>query len=113
MTERWLAIVGLAVMPLVVAATGETASPSARGSLQQSSAAAPDTSQSPRALVDRYCVGCHGQKAKAAGQDSARKLTLDDVDMTQIAERADVWERVVRKLRAGMMPPAGVRRPDK
>jgi mono/diheme cytochrome c family protein len=113
MTERWLAIVGLAVMPLVVAATGEPASPSARGSLQQSSAAAPDTSQSPRALVDRYCVGCHGQKAKAAGQDSARKLTLDDVDMTQIAERADVWERVVRKLRAGMMPPAGVRRPDK
>jgi len=66
-----------------------------------------------RALLDRYCVGCHNQRSKAAGQEPARKLTLDDLDVTRIADHAEVWERVVRKLRAGMMPPAGARRPDK
>jgi len=66
-----------------------------------------------RAFVDRYCVGCHNQKGKAAGQEPARKLTLDDLDTTRIADQAEVWERVVRKMRAGMMPPAGVRRPDR
>jgi hypothetical protein len=66
-----------------------------------------------RALLDRYCVSCHNEKAKAAGQEPARKLTLDDLDVNHVADHAEVWERVVRKLRAGMMPPAGVRRPDK
>src|SRR5258707_1360435 len=66
-----------------------------------------------RVLVDRYCVGCHNQRGKAAGQEAARKLTLDDLDMTHVADHADAWERVVRKMRAGMMPPANARRPDK
>src|SRR6185295_3962084 len=50
---------------------------------------------------------------KAQGQEAARKLTLDDLDETHVADHAEAWERVVRKLRAGMMPPAGARRPDK
>jgi mono/diheme cytochrome c family protein len=66
-----------------------------------------------RALVDRYCVGCHNQRAKAAGQEPARKITLDDLDIARVSDHADAWERVVRKMRAGMMPPAGARRPDK
>ena len=66
-----------------------------------------------RALLDRYCVGCHSQKGKAAGQEPARTLTLDDLDVARVADHAEVWERVVRKMRAGMMPPAGARRPDK
>src|ERR687888_556516 len=105
MTKRWLAIVGLMITPIVVAAAGRTTSPSSQPS--QSPAIAVDSAASARALIDRYCVGCHGQKAKAGGQDSSRKLTLDDVDTAQVADHADVWERVVRKLRAGMMPPAG------
>ena len=64
-------------------------------------------------LLDRYCVGCHSQRAKAAGQDSARTLTLDDLDPARVSEHPDKWELVVRKLRAGMMPPANSRRPDK
>ena len=44
---------------------------------------------------------------ETAGQEPARKLTLDDLDVTRVGDHADIWERVVRKMRAGMMPPAG------
>src|SRR5439155_1146964 len=66
-----------------------------------------------RALLNQYCVGCHNQRAKAAGQEAARKLTLDDLDVAKAGDHADAWEMVVRKMRAGMMPPANARRPDK
>ena len=59
-----------------------------------------------RALLDQYCVGCHNQKAKAGG------LALDSVDLTRPADNAETLEKVIRKLRAGMMPPFGVKRPD-
>jgi hypothetical protein len=61
---------------------------------------------SERALLDQYCVTCHNQRLKTAG------LTLDQLDLAQMHDHADVWEKVVRKLRAGMMPPSGMRRPD-
>ena len=65
------------------------------------------------ALVKQYCIACHNERAKAAGLDSSRKLTLDTLDLAQVGDDAEVWERVVRKLRAGMMPPVGSPRPDK
>ena len=71
---------------------------------------APQASQdaaSPRALLDRYCVTCHNQRLKTGG------LSLDTVDPSNLAEHADVWEKVVRKLRAGTMPPVGRPRPEK
>jgi mono/diheme cytochrome c family protein len=61
---------------------------------------------SERALLDQYCVTCHNQRLKTAG------LTLDQLDLAQMHDHAEVWEKVVRKLRAGMMPPSGMRRPD-
>src|ERR1700752_3333735 len=61
---------------------------------------------SPNAVFDRYCVTCHNQKLKTAG------LMLDRMDLTQVPENAEVWEKVIRKLRAGMMPPFGMPRPD-
>src|SRR5262249_23250212 len=80
----------------------------------QTPAASPTPAPSPqRQLLDRYCVGCHNQRAKAAGQEAGRKLTLDDLDPAHISEHPDKWELVVRRLRAGMMPPANSRRPDK
>jgi mono/diheme cytochrome c family protein len=60
-----------------------------------------------RAFLNQYCVGCHNQTAKTAG------LMLDSMDVKQVGAGAEVWEKVVRKLRAGMMPPSGARRPDK
>src|SRR5438445_8626319 len=93
--------------PVAARVTGQAADP--RTQSPPSAPAAPPQ----RELLDRYCVGCHNRRARAAGQEPARKLTLDDLDITRIGDRADVWERVVRKMRAGMMPPAGSRRPDR
>ena len=60
-----------------------------------------------RALLDQYCVSCHNQKAKAAG------LALDKLDIANVGADAESWEKVVRKLNAGLMPPAGAKRPDR
>jgi len=59
-----------------------------------------------RALIDRTCVPCHNQSRKIGG------LVLENLDLAKVGEHAEVLEKVVRKLRAGMMPPAGVPRPN-
>jgi hypothetical protein len=63
-------------------------------------------------LFTRYCVGCHNEKAKSSGVDSSRKLTIDTIDFHDVHKSADKLELIVRKMRAGMMPPANVRRPE-
>jgi mono/diheme cytochrome c family protein len=60
---------------------------------------------SPHTLVDQYCVGCHNQKALTAG------VSLEGIDFSDAAANASVMEKVLRKLRAGEMPPAGMPRP--
>jgi hypothetical protein len=60
----------------------------------------------PRALLDQYCVTCHNQKLKTAG------LLLDKADPTNVSLDPETWEKVVRKVRAGAMPPQGLPRPD-
>ncbi len=64
------------------------------------------SAQSPRAVLDQYCVTCHNEKTKTAG------LMLDKMDPARVAQNAEAWEKVVRKLRAGMMPPQGLPRPS-
>src|SRR5215468_931418 len=59
-----------------------------------------------RALLDQYCVTCHNERAKTAG------LMLDKMDVDHVADGAETWEKVVRKLRGGMMPPQGRPRPS-
>jgi len=59
-----------------------------------------------RALLDRYCVTCHSDRLKTAN------LSLQGLDLTKVADHADVWEKVIRKLRAGVMPPPDVLRPS-
>jgi cytochrome c551/c552 len=68
----------------------------------QDSSPAPD-----RALLNQYCVGCHNEKLKTAG------LMLDKLDLAHPGQEPETWEKVVRKLRAGMMPPAGMPRPNR
>jgi mono/diheme cytochrome c family protein len=79
---------------------------------RQTSVSLPLNATSERALLNQYCVVCHSQNAKKAGLEAAQHITLDNLDLAQIGEHAESWERVVRKTRAGMMPPAGMRRPD-
>lgn len=59
-----------------------------------------------RAVIARYCVSCHNERTKTAG------LTLTPDDVANVGTHPDVWEKVVRKLRTRMMPPAGLPRPD-
>ena len=59
-----------------------------------------------RLLVDRYCVACHNSKLKTGG------LALDQFDPDNVRDAGEVWEKVIGKLRAGAMPPAGLPRPD-
>ena len=54
----------------------------------------------------RYCVTCHNPRLNTGG------LSLDPADLAKVEARAETWEKVVRKLRTGMMPPAGAPRPS-
>ena len=69
--------------------------------------------QTPRAaerpqgeLLSQYCVTCHNPRLNTGG------LSLDPADLAKVEARAETWEKVVRKLRTGMMPPAGAPRPS-
>ena len=59
-----------------------------------------------RRVLDSYCVRCHNEKLKTAG------LMLDKLDVGNASAEPQVWEKVIRKLRTGAMPPAGSPRPD-
>jgi len=59
-----------------------------------------------KAVLDKYCVSCHNDKLKTGG------LTLDKLDLANVHEGGEQWEKVVRKLKVGMMPPLGAPRPD-
>ena len=68
--------------------------------------AALESAASERAVIDRYCVTCHSDRLQTGG------LSLEGVDLADVAAHAEVWEKVVRKLRAGAMPPRPRPRPD-
>src|ERR1700722_2990780 len=57
-------------------------------------------------IVHTYCTGCHSDKGKAGG------LSLVSFDASHADQNAETAERMIKKLRAGMMPPPGARRPD-
>jgi hypothetical protein len=58
-------------------------------------------------LLNRFCFTCHNQRTKVGG------LALDTMNLDNVAHDAATWEKVVRKIRTGMMPPSGARRPDR
>jgi len=65
------------------------------------------TAAAERAVLDQYCVTCHNDRTKRAN------LSLEKLDLsTHVTENPQFWEKVIRKLRAGVMPPPGMRRPD-
>jgi hypothetical protein len=71
-----------------------------------------NSAEGERALIKRYCLACHSQGAKKAGMEPALRITLDELDTAHVEKNPEEWERVVRKIRAGMMPPSGAPRPD-
>src|SRR5262245_26278587 len=98
-------------LPLLAAASMAlvwSASSAPRAASPQQTAPAATTPVSPeRAVLNRYCTSCHNVRTKTAG------LTLDTLDVEHVGEHPETWEQVVKKVRAGVMPPAGRPRPDK
>ncbi len=62
--------------------------------------------ESQRALLDKYCVTCHNDRVKTAN------LSLQGLDLAKVADHAELWEKVIRKMRAGVMPPPDLPRPS-
>ena len=59
-----------------------------------------------QALLNKYCMGCHNARTKSGN------FVLEGLDLAKPFDHAEAWEKVVRKLRGGLMPPAGRPRPD-
>src|ERR1700676_1567585 len=72
---------------------------SANAAQRQSSTSTPFPGSQYQAVLDHYCVTCHNERLKTAG------LILDNVDVRNPPAGAEVWEKVIRKLRTGTMPP--------
>src|SRR5437016_14534265 len=94
----------LATILVLVLLASSAASPQAPKTQTPAAPATPAAQY--RALLDQYCVGCHNQRSKTAN------LMLDTMDLADVAKHGDVWEKAIRKLRGGLMPPPGQRQPD-
>jgi mono/diheme cytochrome c family protein len=70
-------------------------------------AQAPAPPPTQAALLGQYCVTCHSEKLKTGG------LSLQGANLVDVPKGAETWEKVIRKLRVGSMPPQGMPRPDK
>jgi len=99
-----LVLAGTGFLSVHAAATGAEA---ARGSGGAPGRQPASGAESQLALLDRYCVTCHNQRLRTGG------LALDALDLSRVGDAPAIWERVVLKLRGGMMPPAGRPRPDR
>jgi hypothetical protein len=101
MNKRWTAGTAASAACLVASAVLLAGEP------RQQAVSSPSLSSSPdRATLDRYCVTCHNARVRSAG------LALDTLDVSRVSGDPATWEKVVRKLRGRMMPPAGMQRPD-
>jgi len=89
--RKWTPVACISILTAVLA-YGQAARPQSKTAAE-------------RALVDQYCVTCHNDKAKKAN------LSLENIDLTTAGDHPEIWEKVVRKLRAGLMPPPGIKRP--
>src|SRR5436190_17716203 len=85
-----LAFIPLLLLTGLLITTAQTPAPQATG---------------PQAVITQYCATCHSDKVKTGG------LTLESLDIARVGANAQTWEKVVRKVRSGMMPPSGAKRP--
>src|SRR5262245_5705949 len=111
-TRLWVAMVGLGFgLAGAGYVHGQAAAPKRPSPPVVSLGAAPARTQVPsvvpatvsvqRAFLDRYCVTCHNQRARTA----SLSLESSDMDVSNVGAQAEVWEKVVHKLRARAMPP--------
>ena len=103
--RAWVGILtGILSGVLLVAWSGVTAGAAPQAEVQTGASAS--QARTIREFTSQYCVGCHSSRLKTAG------LVLESRDFEHPGLDADVWEKVIRKVQVGMMPPAGVPGPD-
>ena len=106
MRQGWIAsVASAATITLLAGIASHAASPQ-----QQPPASDSPSNSLVRALLDQYCVTCHNDRLRTGG------LALDTLDAPNLSGNAgagaEVWEKVIRKVRMGAMPPPGRPRPD-
>src|ERR1051326_2481079 len=82
---------------------------------QASKPAAPTiiaSAEAEKTFFTQYCYGCHNHAANTRVVESPLGVTRDQLDTPEIAREPQTWKKVVRKLRAAMMPPSGLPRPN-
>ena len=108
MKKKLPLVCSLAMLSAVLVVQG--AAPTEQAQTSSTNAQADVPAQ--QALIDQFCLGCHSQRGAESGVDSSLKIALDSLDLTKVSTDAEAWERVIRRLNAGMMPPVNMRRPD-
>jgi hypothetical protein len=102
LTAILILLAGLIVSGQSTAQSPRPASPA----VAASKPATPPSYAAPQTVLNDYCVECHNKTAKTAN------LAIDALNIARVQDNVHEWEKIVRKLRAGMMPPAGQERPD-
>jgi hypothetical protein len=103
--RQTLAVVVVVTGALAVTAASELAAQ--RGQPAPSAAASGTRAGAPdQAVINQFCVGCHNDRLKTGS------LSLEGLDVTRPADHPEIWEKAVRKLRGGLMPPPDRPRPD-
>src|SRR5688572_19104436 len=104
-----ISLTALLILLAGLIVSGQSTAPSGRPGAPAAAAPKPATPPSyaaPQAVLNDYCVECHNKTAKTAN------LAIDTLNIARVQENVQEWEKIVRKMRAGMMPPAGQERPD-
>src|SRR6185503_407388 len=74
--------------------------------IASASAQTPAVPQARSEFVQQYCIFCHSESLKTGG------VVLENIDSARVSAGAGIWERVLRQVGSGQMPPAGMPQPD-
>ena len=106
----FLGVLSIGIAAVWMSVLPEAAGPRAQAPPQVVAASTSDDASRYAAVVKQYCAGCHNGRATTSA--TASGVVFDTIDLQNVARDAVLWEKVVRKLRAGAMPPTGVPHPD-
>jgi hypothetical protein len=95
---------------IVVAVAVWAAAVSSSAPRAQAQPETPPATASLERTITQYCAACHNRRIQTTA--TASGVVLDEVNLSAVAANGEMWEKVIRKLRAGAMPPAGMPRPD-
>ncbi len=106
--RRTVTLAGVAVCLLVVAGINLAGQQTTDSAVPMTRSKTPPTlsPEAQQAIIDQYCGYCHDDVEMSGG------MSMSGLDLTHVEESAELAEMMIRKLRAGMMPPTGAPRPD-